>query len=122
MGFDRDLVVVLYLKPSRSPKRACRRRSGAGAHQFQCPSRRISEGTSSALMIVASISTAIAVPRPTCLMKMISEVTKAPIAIENKSAAAVMIRPLRSTPVAIASRSSSPPSRASLIRARRKTP
>ena len=66
--------------------------------------------------------TAIAVPRPTCLMKMISEVTKAPIAIANSSAAAVMIRPVRSIPIATLSRSPAPESRASLIRARRKTP
>ena len=45
--------------------RACRRRSGRGAHQFHLPSSSISDGTSSARMIVASISTASAVPSPT---------------------------------------------------------
>ena len=44
-------------------------------------------------MIVASISTATAVPKPSSLMKMICEVTKAPIATANSSAAAVTIRP-----------------------------
>ena len=56
-------------------------------------------------MIVASISTASAVPSPFSLMKMISEVTKAPIAIANSSAAAVTIRPVRSSPIATASES-----------------
>ena len=73
-------------------------------------------------MIVASIRTASAVPRPTSLMKMISEVTKAPIAIENSSAAAVTIRPVRSSPIATDSESEAPPSRASLMRESRKTP
>ena len=57
-------------------------------------------------MIVASISTAIAVPTPSSLMKTIWEVTKAPIAIANSSAAAVTIRPVRSSPIATDSRSS----------------
>ena len=39
-------------------------------------------------------------------MKITSEVTKAPIAIENSSAAAVTIRPVRSSPTATDSRSS----------------
>ena len=73
-------------------------------------------------MIVASISTASAVPTPISLMKMISEVAKAPIAIENSSAAAVTIRPVRSSPIATDSRSAAPASRASLIRESRKTP
>ena len=54
-------------------------------------------------MIVASISTATAVPNPTSLMKIICDVTNAPIAIENSSAAAVTIRPVRSSPIATAS-------------------
>ncbi len=73
-------------------------------------------------MIVASISTASAVPIPFCLMKMISEVAKAPIAIENSSAAAVTMRPVRSRPIATPRESSAPASRASLIRESRKTP
>ena len=55
-------------------------------------------------------------------MKMISEVTKAPIAMENSIAAAVTIRPVRSSPIATASRCGAPASRASLIRESRKTP
>ena len=47
---------------SRSPIRACSRASGRGAHQFHSPSSFISDGTSSARTIVASISTASAVP------------------------------------------------------------
>ena len=55
-------------------------------------------------------------------MKIICEVTKAPIAIENSSAAAVTIRPVRSSPIATASLFEAPPSWASLIRESRKTP
>jgi hypothetical protein len=55
-------------------------------------------------------------------MKIISEVTKAPIATANRTAAAVTMRPTRSSPIATASASVAPPSRASLIRERRKTP
>src|SRR5438093_13530319 len=56
------------------------------------------------------------------LMKTICEVAKAPIAIANKSAAAVTIRPVRSRPIATDSLSPAPASRASLIRESRKTP
>ena len=72
-------------------------------------------------MIVASISTASAVPTPFSLMKMICEVAKAPIAIAKSSAAAVTMRPVRSSPIATASESDAPASRASLIRESRKT-
>ena len=44
-----------------NPKRACSRRSGFGAHQFQSPSSPISAGTSSARTIVVSMITAAAV-------------------------------------------------------------
>ena len=54
-------------------------------------------------------------------MKMICEVAKAPIAIENRSAAAVTIRPVRSRPIATDSESLAPASRASLIRESRNT-
>ena len=54
--------------------------------------------------IVASISTASAVPTPSSLMKTICEVAKAPIATQNSSAAAVTMRPVRSSPSATASR------------------
>ncbi len=66
--------------------------------------------------MLASISTASATPSPFSLMKMISDVTKAPIATANSSAAAVTIRPVRSSPIATASESLAPPSLASLIR------
>ena len=106
---------------SPMPKRSCRRRSGAGAHQFHLPSSAISEGTSSARMMLASISTASAVPTPFSLMKMICEVAKANIATAKSSAAAVTIRPVRSSPIATHSVSEAPLSRASLIRESRKT-
>ena len=51
-------------------------RSGAGAHQFQSPSSRISEGTSSARTSVASTSTAKPIPTPSCLTKTIRDVQR----------------------------------------------
>ena len=74
-------------------------------------------------MIVASISTASAVPRPSSLMKMICEVTKAPIAIAEQQRRggddpAGALEPDRDR-LAVVVR---PPSRASLIRESRKTP
>ena len=59
---------------------------------------------------------------PFSLMKMICEVAKAPIAMQNRSAAAVTIRPVRSRPIATDSESEAPWSRASLIRESRNTP
>jgi hypothetical protein len=63
------------------------------------------EGTSRARMMVASMRTAAAVPRPSSLVMMICEVRKAPNATAKRSAAAVTIRPVRSRPTAIASES-----------------
>src|SRR5436190_12063972 len=80
---------------SLSPKRSWSRRRGRGAHQFQWPSSAISEGTSSARTIVASISTARAVPTPSSLMNTICDVAKAPSATQNRIAAAVTMRPVR---------------------------
>ena len=82
--------------------RARSRRRGPGAHQFHLPSSSMSDGTSRPRITEASISTASAVPRPSSLMKTIFEVTNAPIATENRSAAAVTIRPVRSRPIATA--------------------
>ena len=107
---------------SRSPMRSYRRRSGRGAHQLSGPSSSISEGTSSARMIVASIRTARTAPSPSSLTNTISEVENAPSATANRSAAAVTTRPVRSRPMATASRSLAPASRASLIRESRNTP
>ena len=55
-------------------------------------------------------------------MKTIWEVAKAPIAMQNRMAAAVMILPVLPTPTATASVSSMPLSRASLMRESRNTP
>ena len=88
--------------------RACRRVSGRGAHQFQRPSRAISEGTSSARTMNASISTPAAVATPICWMKEIEDVMNAPIATASRIAAAVTTAPVRSTPTATASRSLQP--------------
>ena len=82
----------------------------------------ISDGTSSARTIVASISTASTVPTPSSLMKTISDVANAPSAIEKSRAADVTIRPVRSRPTATASVFESPPSCASLMRVSRNTP
>ena len=54
------------------PMRRWSARSGRGAHQFQSPSSRISEGMSSARTIVASTSTAKPIPMPSCFTKTIS--------------------------------------------------
>ena len=53
-------------------------------------------------MTVASTRTARAVPRPRTFRMMISEVTNAPNAMQNSSAAAVTMRPVRSRPTATA--------------------
>jgi hypothetical protein len=82
----------------------------------------MSEGTSRPRITKASISTASAMPSPSSLMKTSFEVTKAPIATENRSAAAVTIRPVRSSPIATAWSLGTPPSCASLIRESRRTP
>ncbi len=68
------------------------------------------------------MSTASAVPTPTCLMKMISEVANAPMAMLNSRAAAVTMRPVRSRPMATDSESDAPASLASLMRDSRNTP
>jgi len=74
------------------------------------PSSAISEGTSSARMIDASISTANAAPTPSSLMNTISETANAPIATANRTAADVTRRPVRSRPIATASELPAPPS------------
>src|SRR6266566_3301464 len=105
-----------------SEERSYNRRRGLGAHQFHLPRSSIREGTSRPRITNASISTASAMPSPSSLMKTRFEVTKAPIATENRSAAAVTIRPVRSNPIATARLSGTPLSCASLIREIRKTP
>ncbi len=70
----------------------------------------------------ASIRTPAAVATPICWMNEIEDVMKAPIATASRIAAAVTTAPVRSTPTATASRSDSPPSRASLMRPSRNTP
>ena len=50
--------------------------------------------------MLASMSTASAVPTPFSLTKRICEVAKAPSATAKRSAAAVTIRPVRSSPIA----------------------
>ena len=72
-------------------------------------------------MMVASISTASAVPTPSSLISPICEVAKAPMATANSSAAAVTMRPVRCRPIATDSRSPAPASCASLIRESRNT-
>ena len=93
-------------RPSRpEPQPRVQPRQRRGAHQFQRPSSAISEGTSSARTMKASISTASAVPTPELLDEHDLHVANAPIAMQNSSAANVTIRPVRSSPTATASRS-----------------
>ena len=85
-------------------RRRWRRRSGAGAHQFQLPRIAISDGTRSALTIVASSATATAVPTPSSCTNTSRDVANEPIATQKSSAAAVTMRPVRSRPHATAAR------------------
>ena len=99
--------------------RACSHFSGFGAHQFNSPARRRNAGTTIARMIVASMTTASAVPRPNIFMNDM------PLANDNKvivsrSAALLTIRPTRPRPTTMASLFDSPASRASFIRLSRK--
>ncbi len=73
-------------------------------------------------MMVASMSTAAAVPRPSSLGDHDLRGEEGTEGTANNSAAAVTILPGLSRPTATTSRSGWPLSRASLIRARRKTP
>ena len=65
----------------------------------------MSAGTSNARMMVASMSTAAAVPSPSSLVMTIFDVRKAPKATAKSSAAAVTIRPVCWSPTATASES-----------------
>ena len=102
---------------SEMPKRTWKRRSGAGAHQFHSPSRRISEGTSRARTIVASSITPTAIPTAICFMKKTELTPKARKTTAMQTAAAVITRPVRPIPIATASSLLSPRSCCSLIRA-----
>ena len=100
---------------------ARKRSSDAGIHQFQRPSSRIVDGTSSARTTVASKATAIATPSPSALIRTMSAKANDPATTTTISAAEVTIRPLRSRPRATASVLSPVVSQTSFIRDRRKT-
>ena len=106
---------------SLKPNRRQSAWSGLGAHQFHVPSNRIVAGTSSTRMILASISTAIASPTPTSLIKMICDVENAPSTTANNKAALVIIPPVRCRPEETARWLLPVASYSSLIRLRRKT-
>jgi len=74
--------------------RVCRRRSGAGAHQFHRPRSVIVAGTSRQRTTVASMSTAVASPMPTCSMAPSLAAAKQPNTMTISSAAEVMTRPV----------------------------
>ena len=104
---------------SLMPMRECNHLSGRGAHQFRSPARRRNAGTTTPRMIVASMTTASAVPMPNIFMKdspLANEIN----VIVNSSAALVTIRPTRPSPMTVAALLSNPESRASLIRLSRK--
>ena len=84
---------------SLRPKRSWRRRSGAGAHQFQSPSRRHGRRAPAASAPGwRRRATATARPTPICLMTSISPAAKPANTMTMTSAAEVMIRPLRCRP------------------------
>ena len=101
-GLGPHLVAAGSRAGPYTPRRRCRRRSGAGAHQFQLPRIAIRDGTSSALTTVASSATAAAVPTPSSCTKTSRDVANEPIATQKRSAAAVTMRPVRSRPQATA--------------------
>ena len=99
------------------PNRSWSRRSGPGAHQLASPSSRISDGTSSARTMVASIRTPRAMPTAICFMKKTGLTAKAANTTAIIKAAALMIRPVRATPARRPPRCDRPESRSSLMRA-----
>ena len=106
---------------SLMPKRSCRRRRGAGAHQLKSPARRMKAGTRAPRTRVASMAMATASPTPKSLMNDTPEVAKAKKTAARSRAAAVTMRPLRSRPRATDETLSWVRSYSSLIRLRRKT-
>ena len=95
---------VAMAPASARPWRACQRRIGAGAHQFQSPARRMNAGTSTPRTSVASTITASAMPSPRSLRKVTPLVTNVSQTTAMSAAAAVMSLPVRSSPTATARR------------------
>ena len=104
---------------SLMPIRECSHRNGFGAHQLSSPATWINAGTTTPRMIVASTTTARAVPIPNIFMND-SPIENETNVIVSRAAAALTIRPTRLRPTTIASLFDRPPSRASLIRLSRK--
>src|SRR5262249_50424285 len=98
-----------------------RSRSARGAHQFHSPRIAISDGTSSARTMLASIATAAAVPTPSSWTNTRRDVANEPIATQKSRAAAVTMRPVRSSPAATAAVLDSPRACGSWMRESRKT-
>src|SRR4029079_6315945 len=96
-------------------------RKNDGSHQFHSPRSRIVAGSSMLRTIVASISTAVASPNPSCLMITRSSVTKTANTVIMIAAALVMVPDVMAMPRATASPVGRPRSRASLIRVRMNT-
>src|SRR5439155_13653363 len=80
--------------------RGNRRCSAAGDHQFHLPSNRIVAGTSSARTRVASSRIAMAVPKPSALIRMMSAAMNEPETRTMIAAALVITPPLRCRPCA----------------------
>ena len=78
------------------------RSSHLGSHQLRSPSSSIVAGTSTMRTIVASMSTAIAKPRPNIFSDRSSPRTKAPNTQNMMSAAAVMTLAVIASPSATA--------------------
>src|SRR5881296_534903 len=85
MGIAEAQTVAQVVKGSDyRTMRACQRAMGAGAHQFQRPSKRIVAGTRSMRTMVASTTTAIPMPIPMALIT-----TRSAIAKPKKTAASL---------------------------------
>src|SRR5215217_170112 len=111
----------LHTDSSTNGRAGSSRCNGDGSHQFQSPSSRMVDGTSSARTTVASRNTASAIPKPSALIKTTSAVTNDPATTTTSSAAEVMIRPDRCNPTATACELFPLRSHSSRMRERRKT-
>ncbi len=80
------------------PDRSWNPRSTGGAHQVALPVSRITAGTSSVRITIASISTASGMPSPGILVLVTRDIPTPTITTARMTAAAVIIPPVRRSP------------------------
>ena len=85
-------------RPAPRPARAAASGASCGRYQFQRPSRCMVAGSTTERMIVASISSATATPKPICWNMISSPLAKPANTATMISAAPVMIRAVEATP------------------------